>query len=94
VSDQAARAGDLDRAVTEHLDRVTPLTRFVGEDRDHGSLDVIAVILVDLVTDFKLRSRSGIHGESFRIQALRPVRLNYGISVFGVTERNEASRDL
>jgi hypothetical protein len=54
VSDQTAGADDLDGAVTEHLDGVTPLARLVGEYRDHGSLDVIAVVLVDLVADFKL----------------------------------------
>jgi hypothetical protein len=54
VSDQAAGADDPDCAVTEHLDGVTPLARSVGEYRDHGSLDVIAVGLVDPVADFKL----------------------------------------
>ena len=53
VRDQAAGADDLDCAVSEHLDGIAPLTRFVGEHRDHGSLDVIAVGLVDPVADFK-----------------------------------------
>jgi uncharacterized protein YndB with AHSA1/START domain len=53
VSDQAARADDLDGAVTEHLDGVAPLPRFVGEYRDHGSLDVVAVGLLDPVADLE-----------------------------------------
>ena len=37
-----------------HLDGVTPLAGLVGENSDHGSLGVIAVALVDLVSDFEL----------------------------------------
>ena len=85
MRDQAVGAGDLDRAVTGGLDRVTPLTRAVGEHRDHGPLDVIAEDLVDLVADLEVWSHCRIHGKSFfATKALRPVRPNYGLSVYDV----------
>jgi hypothetical protein len=84
VRGQTPGAGDLDGAVTVHLDGVTPLACLVGEDRDHGALDVIAVVLLDLVADLELLSHIRI---LFANQIRRTVRLNYGISVFGVSAR-------
>jgi hypothetical protein len=53
--------------VTEHFNGVSGLPCTIRKNRDYGSFGVIA----DLVTDRKF----GSHGESFRTQALRQVRL-------------------
>jgi hypothetical protein len=57
--------------VTEHFNGVSGLPCTIRKNRDYGSFGVIAERLIDLVTNRKF----GIHGESFRIQALRQVRL-------------------
>jgi hypothetical protein len=60
--------------VTEHFNRVPGLTCSIRENRDYSSFGVVAERLIDLVTNCKF----GIHGESFRTQALPRLRLKYG----------------
>jgi hypothetical protein len=64
--------------VAEHFDGIPTISPAIRKDRDYCSFGVIAERLIDLVTDYEFG-----HGESFRLQALRPVRSKCGFFAIG-----------
>jgi hypothetical protein len=64
--------------VSEHFDGIPAFSCPVREYRDNCSFGPVAERLIDLVTDCKFG-----HRESFRPQALRPVRSKYGFFAIG-----------